>query len=123
VKKCLGYLDPHPKQLLAELSGRSGAVVGQKQEVLVRLEPLHKLEDARQQLVPAVEDAVQFVEWLKANKNFLFLTNDSTRTPRELSEKLFRMGIEVSQALLHVRAGDSSLSCASEAQGERLRDW
>ena len=44
------------------------------------------------QLLPGV---LQFVEWLKANKNFLFLTNDSTRTPRELSEKLYRMGIEV----------------------------
>ena len=54
------------------------------------------------QLLPGV---LQFVEWLKANKNFLFLTNDSTRTPRELSEKLYRMGIEVDPkhlSLIHI---------------------
>ena len=44
------------------------------------------------QILPGV---LQFVEWLKANKNFLFLTNDSTKTPREISEKLYRLGIEV----------------------------
>lgn len=43
-------------------------------------------------LLPGV---LQFVEWLKAKKDFLFLTNDSTKTPRELSEKLYRLGIEV----------------------------
>ncbi len=45
-------------------------------------------------LLPGV---LQFVEWLKAEKKFLFLTNDSTRTPRELSEKLLRLGIEVGE--------------------------
>ncbi len=45
-------------------------------------------------LLPGV---LQFVEWLKAEKEFLFLTNDATRTPRELSEKLLRLGIDVDQ--------------------------
>lgn len=44
------------------------------------------------QLLPGV---LQFVEWLKSEKDFLFLTNDATRTPRELSEKLLRLGIDV----------------------------
>jgi len=40
--------------------------------------------------------ALEFVEWLKANnKKFLFLTNSSERSPRELQEKLQRLGIQV----------------------------
>lgn len=45
-------------------------------------------------LLPGV---TEFVDWLNANgKNFLFLTNSSERSPRELKEKLSRLGIEVS---------------------------
>jgi len=44
-------------------------------------------------LLPGV---IEFVEWLKnEDKKFLFLTNSSARSPRELREKLFRFGIEV----------------------------
>ena len=44
-------------------------------------------------LLPKV---IEFVEWLKTeNKKFLFLTNSSARSPRELKEKLHRLGIEV----------------------------
>ncbi|ORX88961.1 HAD-superfamily hydrolase [Basidiobolus meristosporus CBS 931.73] len=40
----------------------------------------------------------EFVDWLKReNKKFLFLTNNSAPTPRELSEKLARLGIEVGE--------------------------
>lgn len=43
------------------------------------------------QMIPG---ASAFIEWLhKNNKNFLFLTNSSERSPRELKEKLARMGI------------------------------
>jgi len=36
----------------------------------------------------------EFVDWLqKENKQFLFLTNGSERSPRELQEKLQRLGI------------------------------
>ena len=39
---------------------------------------------------------VDFVEWLqREQKAFLFLTNSSERTPRELHEKLKRMGVDV----------------------------
>ena len=36
----------------------------------------------------------EFVEWLqREDKRFLFLTNASSRSPRELHEKLLRMGL------------------------------
>lgn len=44
-------------------------------------------------LLPGVPD---FVDWLKRKKKkFLFLTNSSERSPRELQEKLKRLGLEV----------------------------
>lgn len=45
-------------------------------------------------LLPGVKE---FVNWLKTeDKRFLFLTNGSSRTPRELSRKLLALGVEVS---------------------------
>ena len=42
-------------------------------------------------LLPGVE---KFIGWLKREeKKFLFLTNSSERSPRELREKLARMGL------------------------------
>lgn len=44
-------------------------------------------------LLPGVKE---FVNWLKKEKKqFIFLTNSSERTPRELQEKLERLGISV----------------------------
>jgi len=41
---------------------------------------------------------VEFIDWLKAeNKGFLFLTNNSGSTPRELHQKLARLGLDVSE--------------------------
>ena len=38
----------------------------------------------------------EFISWLKEeNKQYLFLTNNSSNTPRELQQKLERMGLEV----------------------------
>ena len=38
-----------------------------------------------------------FVEWLETNdKKYIFLTNNSERSPRELRQKLDRMGLDVS---------------------------
>jgi NagD protein len=46
-------------------------------------------------LLPGVQD---FVSWLKReNKRFLFLTNSSERSPRELQQKLSRLGVEASE--------------------------
>ncbi|ORY49890.1 nucleotide monophosphatase [Rhizoclosmatium globosum] len=45
-------------------------------------------------LLPGVKE---FVEWMKAEKKqFLFLTNNSAPTPQELSEKLHRLGLDIS---------------------------
>ncbi len=42
--------------------------------------------------------AKEFVNWLhKENKSFLFLTNSSERSPRELKDKLARMGLDVNE--------------------------
>ncbi len=43
-----------------------------------------------------VEGAKGFVDWLKnQNKSYLFLTNSSAKSPKELKQKLARMGIDV----------------------------
>ena len=42
--------------------------------------------------------AKEFVQWLNENgKNYLFLTNSSERSPRELSQKLARLGLDVGE--------------------------
>jgi NagD protein len=53
-------------------------------------------------LLPGVKE---FVSWLQhENKKFLFLTNSSERTPGELQEKLFRLGIKVDQTHFYTSA-------------------
>ena len=53
-------------------------------------------------LLPGVKD---FIKWLKdENKRFLFLTNSSERAPRELQEKLKRLGIEVDKEHFYTSA-------------------
>ena len=54
------------------------------------------------QLLPGV---TEFVTWLyRENKEFLFLTNSSARTPRELQQKLGRMGLEVDERHFYTSA-------------------
>ena len=49
--------------------------------------------------------ARKFVEWLKSeNKESLFLTNSSERSPRELKEKLDRLGIKVEASHFYTSA-------------------
>ncbi|HYX05739.1 MAG TPA: HAD-IIA family hydrolase [Bacteroidales bacterium] len=53
-------------------------------------------------LLPGVKE---FVEWLQQEKKkFLFLTNSSERTPRELQEKLKRLGIDVDRSHFYTSA-------------------
>jgi len=53
-------------------------------------------------ILPGVKD---FVSWLKKEKKqFLFLTNSSERTPKELHEKLTRMGINVEKNVFYTSA-------------------
>jgi NagD protein len=51
-------------------------------------------------------DGVQrFVSWLQAeNKKFIFLTNSSERAPRELQQKLWRMGLDVDESHFYTSA-------------------
>lgn len=56
--------------------------------------------------------AAEFIHWLQdTHKEYLFLTNNSGMTPRELHQKLWRMGLDVpGGAFLHQRAGHGGLS-------------
>ncbi len=64
-------------------------------------------------LLPNVPD---FVNWLRENKkDFLFLTNSSERSPRELSLKLERMGLSVSEDHFYT----SALATASFLKTQR----
>ena len=53
-------------------------------------------------LIPGV---TEFVNWLyKEDKKFLFLTNASARTPRELRHRLQRMGLDVDESHFYTSA-------------------
>ena len=53
-------------------------------------------------LLPGV---TEFVNWLKTeDKAFLFLTNSSERAPRELQQKLARLGLEVDESHFYTSA-------------------
>ncbi len=62
--------------------------------------------------------ATEFVEWLyRENKEFLFLTNSSERTPRELQEKLRRLGIDVDEHQFYTSALATASFLASQKAG------
>ncbi len=53
-------------------------------------------------LLPGVKE---FVAWLEQNgKRFLFLTNSSERSPKELRQKLLRMGLDVGEEHFYTSA-------------------
>ncbi len=53
-------------------------------------------------LLPGVRE---FVDWLyKEKKHFLFLTNSSERSPKELQQKLRRMGLDVDESHFYTSA-------------------
>src|SRR5512138_2900177 len=59
--------------------------------------------------------APEFVEWLKKeNKKFLFLTNSSERTPKELQEKMSRLGIDVEPDVFYTSALATASFLASQ---------
>jgi NagD protein len=44
-----------------------------------------------------LDGVLEFIDWLNANdKKYLFLTNSSERSPLELHQKLFRLGLDIS---------------------------
>jgi NagD protein len=66
-------------------------------------------------LLPGV---TEFVSWLKReNKAFLFLTNSSERSPRELSEKLARLGLEVDESHFYTSALSTAAFLKHQARG------
>lgn len=63
-------------------------------------------------LIPGVKE---FVDWLKKEKKqFIFLTNSSERTPKELQEKLSRLGISVDRSHFYTSALATAAFLASQ---------
>jgi NagD protein len=68
-----------------------------------------------------LEGSKTFVDWLKAEgKRFLFLTNSSARSPRELHQKLLHMGIEVGEDHFITSAMATAHFIASQRPGGRV---
>lgn len=66
-------------------------------------------------LLPGV---TEFVQWLENNdKNFLFLTNSSERSPNELRQKLLRMGLDVDAKNFYTSALATADFLASQTPG------
>ncbi len=60
----------------------------------------------------------EFVDWLyRENKQFLFLTNASSRSPRELQQKLWRMGLEISEDHFYTSALATARFLQTQAPG------
>lgn len=67
------------------------------------------------QVLPGV---VEFINWLqRENKEFLFLTNNSGYTPRELRQKLARMGLDVSEEHFYTSALATAAFLKEQAPG------
>ena len=65
-----------------------------------------------------IPGATEFVEWLiKNDKKFLFLTNSSERSPRELAQKLARLGIQVSEDHFYTSALATASFLKSQCPG------
>ena len=66
-------------------------------------------------LLPGVSE---FVDWLKKeDKHFLFLTNSSERSPKELQQKLARMGLDVDEKHFYTSALATADFLASQKPG------
>lgn len=68
-----------------------------------------------------LEGSKGFVDWLKSEgKQFLFLTNSSARSPRELHQKLMHMGIEVGESHFITSGMATAHFIASQCPGGRV---
>lgn len=66
-------------------------------------------------LLPGVRE---FVDWLyAAEKAFVFLTNSSSKTPRELREKLLRLGLDVGEEHFYTSALATATFLAQQCPG------
>ncbi len=67
------------------------------------------------ELLPGVPE---FVDWLKKNnKDYLFLTNGSGRSPRELALKLKRLGLDIDPSHFYTSALATASFLASQCPG------
>ena len=67
------------------------------------------------QLLPGV---AEFVNWLNENdKRFLFLTNSSERSPKELQQKLQRMGLDIGEEHFYTSARATAAFLKKQAPG------
>jgi NagD protein len=67
------------------------------------------------QLIPGV---IEFIGWLEAQKKkFLFLTNSSERSPRELQQKLERLGVHVGEEHFYTSALATAAFLKSQQPG------
>ena len=67
------------------------------------------------QLLPGVRE---FVSWLNENdKQFLFLTNSSERSPKELRQKLQRMGLDIDEEHFYTSALATAAFLKEQAPG------
>lgn len=67
------------------------------------------------QLLPGV---AEFIDWLKReDKSYLFLTNNSSCTPKELQQRLERMGLEVSEDHFYTSALATAAFLSDQAPG------
>uniref|UniRef100_A0A6A7GAH0 HAD family hydrolase n=1 Tax=Hirondellea gigas TaxID=1518452 RepID=A0A6A7GAH0_9CRUS len=66
----------------------------------------------QEKIIPGAKEAL---EWLQVQKkDFLFITNSSQRSPRELQAKLCRMGIEVDESRFYTSALSTAAFIASQ---------
>lgn len=66
-------------------------------------------------IIPHVKE---FLDWINKNeKKFLFLTNSSERSPRELAQKLGRMGIEIGEEHFYTSALATASFLQSQCRG------
>lgn len=62
--------------------------------------------------------AIEFIDWLqREDKEYLFLTNNSGYTPRELQQKLARMGLDVSEEHFYTSALATAAFLKEQAPG------
>lgn len=65
-----------------------------------------------------LDGAKEFVDWLyRENKQFLFLTNACTRSPKELQKKLNRLGLDISAEHFYTSALATAKFLQSQAPG------
>lgn len=68
-----------------------------------------------------LDGVAEFLNWIKVNdKKFLFLTNSSERSPRQLHQKLLDMGLDVSENCFMTSAIATALFISQQMPGARV---